>query len=128
VVVLGVIAGLVAFFAVRKRHAAKSVSSPADGYSNAPLNSPPPMSQQSMYSNPTHKGNPTYTDNPAYGEHAALRVYVRLFLSYVCEQLLNKNIVRTRPIRQHTLSRRQPPLFTPRTLVRCLIHMVHKLN
>jgi len=68
VVVLGLIAGLVAFLAVRKRRASKSVSSPADGY----MNSPPPTSQQSMYSSPTYKSN---IDNPAYGEHAALRVY-----------------------------------------------------
>jgi hypothetical protein len=57
VVVLALIAALVAFFLVRKRPA-KSVASPAYGYRDSAMNSPPMNQHHSMY------GNPSYSENP----------------------------------------------------------------
>jgi len=59
VVVLGIIAGLVAFFLMRKPPV-KTAASPAYGYGDAALNSPPPpmSQQQSLYGNPPHSENP----------------------------------------------------------------------
>lgn len=82
VVFLALVAGLIAFFLVRRRRPTKRVPSTIDGYSNAALNSPPPMSQQSTYGSPSYTGHPphresqTYNDNPAYAEPTAFRVYV----------------------------------------------------
>jgi len=66
VVVLGIIAGLVAFFLMRKPPV-KTAPSPAYGYGDAALNSPPlPMSQQqSLYGNPSYSENPGRLYDPA---------------------------------------------------------------